>query len=364
MPAPALSIPLLTGQPRGTYLRNCWYVAGWSDELGSDPIDRIFLEEPVALFRDEAGVAHAVGGRCPHRFAPLGQGRVIDGALACPYHGLRFDGAGACVHNPHPGGQLPATRLPVYPLVERHGLLWIWMGEAERADAALIPDFSWLVDPAWAVVRGATRAEGHYELYSDNILDLSHANFVHPALVARAFTEGERRFWQDGETVHAEYVRLNDTLSDGIGAMLGRVGQAQDFYGEVTWHAPAVLRFDYVAGPPGTPREQCTLLPSLHAFTPETPDTTHYIWATGRDFALGDAVFSQGMQAALEHAFEREDMPIIRDSHRLMRGADFWALKPLVLGGDGGGIRARRLLQRLIAREQGATLPQDTEATV
>jgi vanillate O-demethylase monooxygenase subunit len=210
------------------------------------------------------------------------------------------------------------------------------MGEAEAADPALIPDFAWLTDPAWAVVRGATRAEGHYELYSDNILDLSHANFVHPALVARAFTEGERRFWQDGETVHAEYVRLDDTLSDGIGAMLGRVGQPQDFYGEVTWHAPAVLRFDYVAGPPGTPRDACTLLPSLHAFTPETPDTTHYVWATGRDFALGDAAFSQAMQAALEHAFEREDMPIIRDSHRLMRGADFWSLKPLVLGGDGG----------------------------
>jgi vanillate O-demethylase monooxygenase subunit len=75
------------------------------------------------------------------------------------------------------------------------------------------------------VVRGATVAEGHYELYSDNILDLSHANFVHPALVARAFTEGERRFWQDGETVHAEYVCLDDTLSEGIGAMLGRVGR-------------------------------------------------------------------------------------------------------------------------------------------
>ena len=46
-----------------------------------------------------------------------------------------------------------------------------------------------------------------------------------------------------------------------------------------------------------------------------------------------------------------------------MRGADFWALKPLVLGGDGGAIRARRLLQRLIAREQGTTLPQDTQAS-
>jgi vanillate O-demethylase monooxygenase subunit len=351
-------VPKLTSTAVGTYLRDCWYVAGWAADLGTEPQQRVFLEEPIALFRDESGKANAVSGRCPHRFAPLGQGKVMEGALMCPYHGLRFDGTGACVHNPHPGGQLPENRLRVYPLAERHALLWIWMGDASSADPALIPDFSWLSNSRWEAVRGATLAEGHYELYSDNILDLSHANFVHPALVSAAFTEGDRKFWQDGETVHAEYIRLDDYLSEGIGGMLGRIGQKQDFYGWVVWHAPAVLYFDFRAGAPGTPREDCTLLPSIHAFTPETPDTTHYFWATARDFALGDAEFTAGMHAALEFAFEQEDMPLIRDSHRLMRGADFWDLQPLVLGGDGGGVRARRMLQRLITREK---LPQAAE---
>ena len=352
MGEPPTGVPKLGPKPRGTYLRNCWYVACWADALGEKPLSRVYLEEPVALFRDADGLAHAIGGRCPHRFAPLGNGSVVDGALMCPYHGLRFSGSGACVHNPHPGGQLPDNRVPVYPLVERHGLLWIWMGDAEKADAALIPDFSWLSNPRWEAVRGATLAEGHFELYSDNILDLSHANFVHPALVARSFTEGDRKFWQDGERVFSEYVRLDDTLSEGIGAMLGRVGQKQDFYGLVEWHAPAVLYFDFRAGAPGTPRDDCTLLPSIHAFTPETPDTTHYIWGTARDFALGDEGFSAAMRGALEFAFEQEDMPIIRDCHRLMREGDFWDLRPLILGGDGGGVRARRMLQRLIDREQ------------
>ena len=345
-------VPRLPARATGTYLRNTWYVAGWADDLREAPQQRIFLEEPVALFRDEQGKANAVSGRCPHRFAPLGYGGVMDGALMCPYHGLRFDGAGACVHNPHPGGQLPEARLQVYPLVERHSLLWIWMGDPAKADAGVIPDFSWLSDPTWEAVRGGTVAEGHFELYSDNILDLSHANFVHPALVAGAFTEGERRFWQDAENVFAEYVHRDDHLSVGIDAVMGTQGRKQDFYGMVQWHAPAVLYFDFRAGDPGTARENCTLLPSLHAFTPETPDTTHYFWATARDYKLGDAAFSAMMRGALEFAFEQEDMPIIRDSHRLMRGQEFWDLRPLILGGDGGGVRARRMLQRLIDREK------------
>ncbi|HWU01167.1 MAG TPA: hypothetical protein VN222_00390, partial [Novosphingobium sp.] len=51
-------------------------------------------------------------------------------------------------------------------------------------------------------------------------------------------------------------------------------------------------------------------------------------------------------------AFETEDMPMIRDCHKLMAGSEFWALRPLVLEGDGAGVRARRHLQRLIDREQ------------
>jgi vanillate O-demethylase monooxygenase subunit len=85
-------------------------------------------------------------------------------------------------------------------------------------------------------------------------------------------------------------------------------------------------------------------------------ETTHYVWATARDYAVGDAELSAIMRGALEAAFEYEDMPIIRDCQRLMAGRDFWDLKPLILTGDGGGVRARRILARMIAEEEGARL--------
>lgn len=341
---------LRTGESR--YLRNTWYVAAWDDDLGDAPIARTFLDEPVAMFRDEDGTPRAIGGMCPHRFASLGKGRVVDGALECPYHGLRFDRSGSCVFNPHEKGVVPRVSVPAYPLVERHRLLWIWMGDSDAADESAIPDFSWLADSRLEAVRGTAHAEGNYELYSDNILDLAHSNYVHPALAANAWSIGKRRFRTEGNTVWSEYAHPNDLLSDGISAMLGTQGRPQDFFCDVRWDAPAVLFLDYRAGDPGTPKERTTALPSLHAFTPETTGSTHYFWAVARDFALGDEAFSAGMRTALETAFEHEDMPVIRDAHRLMAGRDFWDLNPVVLTGDGGGVRARRVLERLIREER------------
>jgi vanillate O-demethylase monooxygenase subunit len=339
---------------RGTYLRNCWYVADWADGLGEEPQQKIFLEDPVAMFRDEVGTAHAIGGRCPHRFAPLGHGKMVGDQLECPYHGLRFDGSGACVFNPHEKGVVPRVSVHRYPFVEKHNLLWIWMGDPALADESAIPDFAWLADPAWEAVRGTADAEGHYELYSDNILDLGHANFVHPALAADVWTTGKRSFRTEGDTVWAEYDQPDDYLSDGIGGLLGRIGVKQDFWCGVRWDAPATLFLDYRAGDVGIQREAMIALPSLHAFTPETRDTTHYVWAVARDYRLGDTEFSDMMHGILTAAFEEEDMPIIRNAHRQMAGGDFWGLKPVVLTGDSGGIRARRTLARLIEEEQQA----------
>jgi phenylpropionate dioxygenase-like ring-hydroxylating dioxygenase large terminal subunit len=334
------------------YLRNTWYVAAWAHDLAEAPLGLTLLEEPVVLLRDGDGAAHALAGRCPHRCAPLAKGRIVEGALECPYHGLRFSFDGRCVHNPHPGGEVPDAAVRAYPLAERHGLLWIWMGDPVRADEALIPDFGWLADPKWEHVNGSALVPGNYQLYVDNILDLSHASFVHPALRSNAWTRGEREFGRRGEVVWARYRHLDDYLSEGIDMVLGSAGRRMDNVVTVDWHAPSVLFLDFRAGEPGTPEEALTSLPSLHAFTPQDRTSTHYFWAVGRDFRLGDADFSAGARAAFLAAFELEDAPIIAAQQKLMGEGDFWDMGLIHLAGDAGGIGARRTLQRLIAAEE------------
>jgi vanillate O-demethylase monooxygenase subunit len=128
----------------GTYLRNAWYVAAWSDDLVEDKLlARTILKESIVLYRKADGSPAALQDRCPHRFAPLSMGKILPGdRVQCPYHGLEFDQSGACVLNPHGAKNIPSrARVRSYPVVEKHKAIWIWMGD-RAPDHAKVPDFS------------------------------------------------------------------------------------------------------------------------------------------------------------------------------------------------------------------------------
>ena len=130
------------------FLTNAWYVAAFGDDIGpAKTLGRTLLGENVTLYRTDQGRLAALQTACPHRFAPLHQGQVHGSDLACPYHGLRFNPEGQCVHNPHGKGEIPkAARVRSYPVEERDGLVWIWMGEAERCDRTRVPEFPQLLE--------------------------------------------------------------------------------------------------------------------------------------------------------------------------------------------------------------------------
>ena len=124
------------------FLRNTWYVAMWSQDLKPGELQqRLILDEAIVLFRNASGQVAALLDRCPHRFVPLSLGKVCEGnSVQCPYHGLAFDATGVCVRNPNADGRIPpALRVRRFPVVERHGAIWVWMGDPAKADRALIP---------------------------------------------------------------------------------------------------------------------------------------------------------------------------------------------------------------------------------
>lgn len=106
---------------------------------------RIIADQPVVLWRDEAGRVCAVRDMCPHRGVPFSAGRLVEDGreLECPYHGWRFGADGRCAAIPSmvEGQQSDIGRIRVrrYPVEERQGLIWVWIPEGP-ADAPVLPD--------------------------------------------------------------------------------------------------------------------------------------------------------------------------------------------------------------------------------
>jgi phenylpropionate dioxygenase-like ring-hydroxylating dioxygenase large terminal subunit len=112
-----------------------WHELGRLDDLPMDQlVPRQVRGAAVVLVRTGQTVT-ALRDRCPHRFAPLSLGKLVDGVVHCPYHGLRFDLDGSCVFNPHGDGRIPTqARVPVWPVRQEDGLVFIGI-EQEEIDA-------------------------------------------------------------------------------------------------------------------------------------------------------------------------------------------------------------------------------------
>lgn len=341
------------------YLRNTWYVAALTRELQGTPLGRMLLDERVVIFRDEGGVAHALEDRCPHRFVPLSLGKVRGSEIECGYHGLRFDQNGTCTGNPHGKGQIPSrARLRAYPTTERYGFVWYWPGNPDLASPEDLPSLPFLEDPAFAFFTDLAHADGNYQLVIDNLLDLSHVEFLHPKVLGQA--EGmnvhETEFFQEGDVVVSNRWKRKSLLH-GFAKRFFWTSPSErvDARANMRWSAPARLDFDCGSTEIGSRPEDGVCLPGIHLMTPETLLTTHYFYATAYNRRIGDPDVREQLQSIIMRIFVEEDAPMIAEQQRAMgRTDDLIAGRPVMLELDEPSVRARRILARKIAEESQA----------
>lgn len=334
------------------YLRNAWYAAAWSDEIGRTPLARTFLDEPVVLFRELEGEPVALADRCPHRFAPLSKGKLVEDTIECPYHGLRFNGAGSCVFNYH--GPVPkAATVQRYPVMERYGLAWIWMGDAEQAREDKLPDFgTFATDGRFAVARGYLPVSGNYMLAVDNLLDLTHAQFLHPALGnANSSEHVTNKMKSEGSTVWSNYFFNAEPVTPFTKMVWESSSETCDRWADMRWEAPSNLFLEVGVTECGESRENAILMPSTHFLTPETAKTSHYFWMNARNVRLEDEALTEMFRVGTDSAFRNEDEPMIALVQERMGDSDFEDLKPVFLTTDRAAGRARQILNRLIDAE-------------
>ena len=347
------------------FLRNVWYAAGHSETVEFTPTSRRICDEPIMFYRTGNSSISALHDRCPHRFVPLSAGKVEGDVVQCGYHGLRFDQSGQCVLNPH-GPIFPQLRVRSYPVVERYGLMWIWMGDADKADAALIPDFSPVCDEAsLRIIRGYTHVNANYELISDNLLDLSHVEYLHPDFARReGFGNFKSEMARDGNTITAYLWKPNSPITAFQRMLWDTTAERADSHVHMRWDPPSLLYLDTGVTECGAPVNAGASFPSAHFLTPETATTSHYFWVLGRNVKRDDAKLHARLVEVGNRIFSTEDKPMIeRQQSALGCATDLLAQEPAILPVDKAGLRARRLLKLLIKNEQGALTERSPEPT-
>lgn len=347
------------------YLRNCWYAAAFCDEVGRTPMSRTLLDTPIVFYRKEDGSPVALTDRCPHRFAPLSTGTLVGDDIQCGYHGLRFDCSGKCVANPHNAGKpLSAAGVESYVLYERYGVVWLWPGDAELADPALLPHFPYLEDDSlWRVIKGHLHVKGNYQLVSDNLLDLTHAPYLHPGFAMPGVTPemqlAATRTSVEKTERSVHYYRTRDGLPPNQATidLFGFPAEPCISRTHMHWYPPALIDFDNGTKFEGQDDMEGFCFPQAHLITPETETTSHYFFATARNLKLDDPEIDAALTAVLNTAFRTQDEPMIEAvQQRMGPTGDLESLGPIMLKTDAAPVMARRMLKEMIVSEEAERL--------
>lgn len=352
-------------QHKQEFILKRWYCAAWADELSEQLLARKILDRPVLLFREESGTARAIINLCSHKLAPLHLGKLVDSTVECGYHGLRFNGDGKCVYNPQDPKRIPANAsIASFPVVERDGIIWIWMGEPAEADESLIISFAYLEAPDRRTVRRHIYLRGNYLLLVENLMDLGHAYYLHQASAGGLSNPHyEIDVGQEGETVFDRRIARGLPGPRFLTDWLGDVAKdICDTWQDIQWHPAGVLQNRVGAAPPGTasagperPDGVSVGLIGSHLLTPETSSSTHYFCATSRNYALDDPKVDQFWRDWQKTALEQEDSAMVEQVQAMRGDAARLGMRPIpFLTSDGSGVRVMRVIDRLLADEAAA----------
>jgi len=340
------------------FVRDQWYVAAYGSEVGRDLLARTILGEPIVFYRTEAGQVAALADRCVHRRYPLSRSRLDGDRIVCGYHGFTYEPSGSCVFVPGQS-RIPRTaRVPSYPVVEQDSFVWVWIGDPDRADAALIPRAPWLADPGYTTVRGMEPLAARYELLVDNLMDLSHETYLHGGYIGTPevantpiTTEVDEQRGIIFVSRHMDDAACPPFYATSTG-IEGRITRWQD----IEYHPPCLYLLHSRIAPVGVlphadggDPDACHV-EVVYAITPETEHSTHDFWAVARDFALDD-------QEVSDFLAENNRTVVLQDVDALDVLEQVIATEPegyqeLSVNIDTGGLAARRILRRMAAARQ------------
>jgi len=335
------------------FARNQWYVAAYAQEVGDELLARTVLGEPIVFYRTAAGEVVGLADRCVHRRFPLSMSRRDGDRIVCGYHGFTYDSGGTCVYVPAQT-RIPRTaRVPSYPIVEQDSLVWVWIGDDDRADPATIPRAPWLDAEGWTTIRGVEPLSARYGLLVDNLLDLSHETYLHGGYIGTpevAETPITTEVDEDAGIVRVSR-RMKDVECPPFYAKSTGIEGRIDRWQDIEYHPPCLYilhsRIAATGVEPGPDNDDSAACHAkiVYAITPQTPTTTLDFWMVARDFAVDDEDVSRYL-ADSNHTVVMQDVVALNALESVI-AAEPEGYQELSINIDTGALAARRLLHKL-----------------
>jgi phenylpropionate dioxygenase-like ring-hydroxylating dioxygenase large terminal subunit len=333
------------------FIRNQWYVAGWDREIDRTPLARAICGEPIMLYRKFDRSVVALHDACPHRLLPLSMGIKEGDNIRCRYHGLLVNSEGHAIEMPVSTERVHGSICTkAYPVVERHRFVWVWIGDAEKADPSLVPDFWPCSHPDWTFDGGYYHIKCDYRLVIDNLMDLTHETHVHQGSI------GQPEILESPIETHTDGNRVTvSRWMPGIDAppfwrdALKAAGPV-DRWQICHFLTPSSVIIDVGVAPVGAGatidrHDQGVRGFVIDAMTPESDTTTHYFWGMARNFDIHDQGFTARFRKQQGGVF-MEDVAVLEAQQRSISNNPHLKLKAFSI--DTGGVRARHVIERLI----------------
>ena len=201
--------------------KEAWYPVHYVEDLDkSKPTPFTLLGRDIVIWWDQKASSWSVlEDKCPHRLAPLSEGRIAeDGLLECPYHGWAFSGDGSCDRIPQQVEGRTAENsqracAASLPTTERQGLLFVYPGKSENAFKTKVPIVELLEESPDEWVCLNTFRDLPYDALTllENVLDASHVSYTHHGSVGNRANaspvelevvesgkQGFRGVWEEG----------------------------------------------------------------------------------------------------------------------------------------------------------------------
>jgi vanillate O-demethylase monooxygenase subunit len=353
-------------------IRNAWYVVGFSGEFETGRLQgQTVAGRPIVLWRSESGEVVALDNRCAHKRFPLSEGRLLDGdVLECAYHGFAYGTDGRCVAIPalhDRTDRIPKTaQQRKYPVVEQHGLVWLWPGDPDMAAEVPLFPTPEIGSSDWETLNTEPmHVKANARLLIENLFDLTHFYPLHAGNIgsladARVPVEIERGMLGPTPTLRTIRRRSNFTMPpmtrDRFGLEVADQVQIHEMVG------PGLFHVEISVAPPGRlgSDEQRTFV-LYQSITPV--DDTNHVWRRSMSCPAGSRGGADPSKSLVETIAAGAPVVVEQDHWAIERQQQMFAYpdegyREVHIKTDGAVIMARRILDDLEAAEDAGAPEQ------